>query len=431
MRYSRNPCARRARGKDPISQDVTASPDSSVTASAARDGAGDAPGRDEGEDDAGAGAGAETGTEALRRGKAGHDGATPHGVDGSRKRPSRKVRSRRESGEARANLYDEVTARIIGELEAGRVPWVQPWRNTAVSGGGDAGGTLAPGLPRNALTARAYSGVNVLILWGAVIEQGYPSQAWLTFRQAREAGGAVRKGEHGTTVVYADRFTPEAEKARAAETGDEARAIPFLKRFTVFNVAQCEGLRSGLAADPAPLPERAIVPLAEAVIAASGVDFRIGGNRAFYAPGADYVQVPPQPAFFEQVNYYRTCLHELTHATGHPARLDRRLANAFGSKDYAREELVAEMGSAFLCAALGIVPTVRHADYLASWLEVLREDNRAIFRAASAASKAADWLLARHGEARPEREAPTIPAAARPGTGNAQEGQPCAARRVA
>jgi antirestriction protein ArdC len=291
---------------------------------------------------------------------------------------------------ARTNLYDEVTARIVAELEAGRVPWVQPW--------GRPGGT-APGLPRNALTARPYSGVNVLILWGAVIEHGFPSQGWLTFKQAIEAGGAVRKGERGTTVVYADRFVPEAEKARAVETGDAAKAVPFLKRFTVFNVAQCEGLRPGLAPEPAPLPEREIVPVAESVIAASGVGFRIGGARAFYAPGEDFVAVPPQPAFFDQINYYRTALHELTHATGHPARLDRKLVNAFGSKDYAREELVAEMGSAFLCASLGIVPTVRHADYLASWLDVLREDNRAIFRAASAATKAADWLLARHREA--------------------------------
>jgi len=179
--------------------------------------------------------------------------------------------------------------------------------------------------------------------------------------------------------------------------------VPFLKRFTVFNVAQCEGLRAGLAADPAPLPEREIVPVAEEVIAASGVEFRIGGDRAFYAPDPDFVAVPPQPAFFDQINYYRTCLHELTHATGHPKRLGRDLKNAFGSKDYAREELVAEMGSAFLCAALGIVPTVRHADYIGSWLEVLREDNRAIFRAASQASKAADWLLARHREAHEAR----------------------------
>ena len=292
--------------------------------------------------------------------------------------------------ENRVNLYDEVTARIVAELEAGRFPWVQPW--------GRAGGT-GPGLPRNALTARAYSGVNVLILWGAVIEHGFPSQSWLTFRQAQEAGGCVRKGERGQTVVYADRFTPEAEKQRAEREGGEAKAVPFLKRFTVFNVAQCEGLREGLASDPAPLPERQVVPLAEEIIAASGVEFRVGGDRAFYAPGPDFVQVPPQPAFFEQVNYYRTCLHELTHATGHHNRLARDLLNAFGSKDYAREELVAEMGSAFLCAALGIEPTVRHADYIGAWLEVLRKDNRAIFRAASAASKAADWLLARHREA--------------------------------
>lgn len=306
------------------------------------------------------------------------------------RRSRRKGASEDRQTENRASLYDEVTARIVSELEAGRLPWIQPWGRT--------GGT-GPGLPRNALTARSYSGVNVLILWGAVIEHGWPSQSWLTFRQAQDAGGCVRKGEHGVTVVYADRFTPEAEKERAAREGGDPKAVPFLKRFTVFNVAQCEGLRAGLAADPAPLPEREIVPVAEDVIAASGVDFRIGGDRAFYVPSEDFVQVPPQPAFFEQINYYRTCLHELTHATGHPARLARDLTNSFGSKDYAREELVAEMGSAFLCAALGIVPTVRHADYLASWLEVLREDNRAIFRAANAASKAADWLLARHREA--------------------------------
>jgi antirestriction protein ArdC len=292
----------------------------------------------------------------------------------------------------RADLYQTVTARIVAELEAGRFPWVQPW-------GRAEGGSPGPGLPMNALTRRAYSGINILILWGAVIEQGWPLQGWLTFRQALDAGGAVRKGERGTTVVYADRFVPEAEAERARQTGDDAKAIPFLKRFTVFNVAQCDGLRPGLMPDPTPLPEREIVPVAEEVIAASGVDFRIGGSKAFYVPAADYVQVPPQPAFFEQINYYRTCLHELTHATGHRSRLGRDLTNPFGSKDYAREELVAEMGSAFLCAALGITPTVRHADYLASWLEVLREDSKAIFRAASQASKAADWLLTRHREA--------------------------------
>jgi len=209
------------------------------------------------------------------------------------------AKARTQSETARTNFYDEVTARIVAELEAGRFPWVQPWGNPD----GD-GSAVSPGLPRNALTARRYSGVTVLILWGAVIEQGYPSQGWLTFKQALEAGGCVRKGERGTTVVYADRFTPEAEKARAVETGSDAKSIPLLKRFTVFNVAQCEGLRPGLAPDPVPLPERQIVPVAEEVIAASGIEFRVGGNRAYYVPTQDYVQVPPQPAFFEQINYY-------------------------------------------------------------------------------------------------------------------------------
>ena len=287
------------------------------------------------------------------------------------------------------DLYETVTQRIIAEMEAGRVPWVQPW---------GVAGAVNPGLPRNALTGRAYSGVNVLILWGAVIDGSFPSQGWLTFRQALQAGGSVRKGERGTTVVYADRFTPEAEKARARDTGGDARTIAFLKRFTVFNVSQCDGLRDDLAVDAPPLPAREIAPVAERLIAASGVDFRIGGATAYYAPSHDFVQVPPQPAFFHQIDYYRTCLHELTHATGHRSRLDRNQTTGFGTKDYAREELIAEMGSAFLCAALGIVPTVRHADYLASWLDVLREDKRAIFRAASAASKAADSLLARQNE---------------------------------
>ena len=343
---------------------------------------------------------------------------------------------------SRPSLYDEVTARIIGELEAGRVPWVQPWSTAqAMRFPDQAGGAPGPALPHNALTGRRYSGINVLVLWGAVIAGRHPSQGWLTFRQAIEAGGAVRKGERGTTVVYADRFLPKdgskgrpTDRQSAALSGgtapangnDDARPIPFLKRFTVFNTAQCEGLRTGLAPDPLPLPECQIVPVAEAVIAASGVDFRIGGSRAFYAPGPDYVQVPPQPAFFEQVNYYRTCLHELTHATGHPARLGRTLCTTFGTRDYAREELVAEMGSAFLCASLGIEPTVRHADYLGAWLDVMREDSRAIFRAASAATKAADWLLDRYETHRAAGAAPANARLeqARPTPSQAREDRP-------
>lgn len=291
---------------------------------------------------------------------------------------------RARAAEPRVSLYDEVTARIIAELEAGRFPWVPPWDAAIV----------APDLPRNAVTGRPYSGVNVLILSGEVIAKSYANQGWLTFRQALAAGGCVRKGEKGVTVCYADRFTPEAEKARAESEGDEARAIPFLKRFVVFNVAQCDDLPEQYHADAPPLPECEQRPIAESLIAATGADFRIGGARAFYCPSQDYVQVPPKPAFHHQIDYYRTALHELGHWTGHTSRLARTFGTRFGGQAYAREELAAELTSAFLCAALGIVPTVRHADYLGSWLEVLRADSRAIFKAASQASQAADFLLA-------------------------------------
>jgi len=289
------------------------------------------------------------------------------------------------SGADRTSLYDDITNKIIAELEAGRVPWVQPWGTAAAK---------APlAMPANAATGRQYSGINVLILWGAVIEHGFPVQSWLTFRQALSLGGHVRKGERGTTVVYADRFVPDDEKRRARETGEEAHAIPFLKRFTVFNVAQCEDLPGDLAV-AAPAPEPGLIePRVEALIKETGIAFRIGGARAFYVPAHDYVQVPPPQAYFETINWHRTALHELGHATGHASRLGRDLSGSFGSKKYAFEELVAEMNAAFCCASLGIVPTVRHTDYIASWLEVLREDNRAIVRAASQASKAADWLL--------------------------------------
>ncbi|RWH49463.1 MAG: DUF1738 domain-containing protein [Mesorhizobium sp.] len=298
---------------------------------------------------------------------------------------SRNDRSRR-TGTDRANLYDEITGKIIAELEAGRFPWVQPWGTSSAQ---------APlGLPKNASTGRAYSGINILILWGAVVQHGYPGQGWLTFRQALSLGGNVRKGEHGTTVVYADRFVPEDEKQRARDTGEEAQAIPFLKRFTVFNVAQCEGLPEDIAVEAPPPPPGMIEPTVEALIKASGIDFRLGGDRAYYVPAHDYVMVPPPAAYHEPINWHRTALHELGHATGHASRLGRDLSGSFGTKKYAFEELVAEMNAAFCCASLGIVPTVRHADYLASWLEVMREDNRAIVRAASQASKAADWLLA-------------------------------------
>lgn len=286
----------------------------------------------------------------------------------------------------RQTIYESVTQRIVGELEAGRVPWVQPWGTPDVA--------TPLGLPSNGATGNHYSGINILILWGAAIESQRRTQNWLTFKQALSLGGCVRKGEKGTTVVYADRFVPKKERERAASDGDDPQAIPFLKRYTVFNADQCDGLPDKLFTAAAPLPDCEAIPPAEALIAATGADFRIGGARAFYAVQDDYVQVPPQPAFFAQIDYYRTCFHELGHWTGHESRLARSFKGRFGSKPYAREELVAEMASAFICASLGIVPTVRHADYIGEWLDVLRADERAIFHAASQASKAADYILA-------------------------------------
>ncbi|MGE3703018.1 MAG: ArdC family protein [Hyphomicrobiaceae bacterium] len=293
--------------------------------------------------------------------------------------------TRMRSGGDRTSFYDDITNKIIAELEKGRFPWVQPW--------GTPSAKAQIVMPKNASANRTYSGINVLILWGEVIEKGYTGQSWLTFRQALALGGHVRKGERGTTVVYADRFVPDDARRRAAQSGGEARAIPFLKRFTVFNTDQIDNLPDEIATAAPPPPPGTIEPRVEALIKAAGIDFRIGGNRAFYTPSADYVQVPPPAAFFEPINWHRTALHELGHASGHSSRLNRDISGSFGSRKYAFEELVAELNAAFCCASLGIAPTVRHADYLASWLEVLREDNRAIVRAASLASKAADYLL--------------------------------------
>jgi antirestriction protein ArdC len=300
--------------------------------------------------------------------------------------------TRERATKPKPSLYEEITTRIIAELEAGTFPWARPW--------GAGGGThQAFALPQNAATGKAYSGINILILWGRLFEGGYASQRWLTFRQALSLGGTVRKGEHGATVCYADRFIPKREQGSASnatqnEAENQEGAIPFLRRYTVFNIDQCDNLPQHCLAHPPSLPEREVVPQAEALATATRANIRIGGAQAFYRPSDDTVHIPPQPAFFVQINYYRTLFHELGHWTGHPSRLNRDHSGAFGSKLYANEELVAELTAAFVCAAMSIKPTVRHADYLGSWLKVLREDSRAIFRAASKASKASDFLLA-------------------------------------
>ncbi|MDP4027158.1 zincin-like metallopeptidase domain-containing protein [Methylobacterium sp. NEAU 140] len=305
------------------------------------------------------------------------------------RRPSsfRKPAARRtEAASApRVDLYQRITDTIIAQLEEGRVPWVQPWASLP--------GTASVAMPRNGATNRAYSGINVMLLWSSGMASGYPTQRWLTFRQALGLGGCVRRGEKGIPVVYADRFTPDRERERASQAGEEARSIAFLKQYMVFNCAQCDGLPGDLYVPPPPPREDLIEPRFRALMEASGLTIHVGGQMAFYRPADDVIVLPPPQAFHEPVNFHRTAAHEMSHATGHPSRLARDLTGRYGSEGYAREELVAEISAAFVCASLGIVPTVRHADYIASWLEVLRSDPRAIVQAAALASRSADWLL--------------------------------------
>ncbi len=235
---------------------------------------------------------------AVQRKNAANSGAKPRGRSGKRK-PG-------------ADLYTEVTAKIVKELEAGRFPWAQPW-----AARGEAA-TIAAGLPKNAQTGRAFSGINILLLWGAAIEHGFSGQTWLTYLQAKALGGSVMKGERGSMVVYADKFIPKDEQARVEKEGGDAAFVPFLKRYTVFNAAQCEGLPPELTAGAKPLPECDAIPRAENLIKATGADFRIGGDRAFYVPSQDFIRVPP--------HRLRLAFH---HADRAPCRLPRRMAWGF------------------------------------------------------------------------------------------------------
>ena len=289
------------------------------------------------------------------------------------------------SSVSRPDIYRTITDQIIAQLEKGCVPWVQPWDS----------GHAAIGLPYNAASLRRYSGVNILTLWNAAASRGFSTQGFLTYRQAAALGGTVRRGERGTAIVYTRRVARRDDGGETVATeGSPAGSFSFLRAFTVFSTEQCEGLPADIVAKPAATASDKILPAARSLIDSTGADFRIGGPQAFYNPVQDFVAVPPPEAFHEPVNWHRTACHELAHWTGHRSRLNRDQSGAFGSVPYGQEELVAEMAGAFLCAALGITPTVRHADYIGSWLRILKQDKRAILRAATAASKACDYLLA-------------------------------------
>jgi antirestriction protein ArdC len=276
-----------------------------------------------------------------------------------------------------------ITDTIIARLDAGTLPWRRGWSLT-----GEGGRPLRhEGTP--------YTGINTLWLWATAEERGYRSRYWMTRRQAEELGGRVNRTARASISVYASTFRKAGQPTLSGEPA--AALIRFLRSYLVFNADEIEDLPAYYYArdvPPTPLALSQRQSAIDAFFAAIPAIVRHGGDQAYFNPGSDHIQLPRPGAFRSADAYASTRGHELTHWTGHRTRLARDFSGAFGSQSYAREELVAEMGSAFVCAALGIVPTVRHADYLASWLEVLREDNRAIFRAASAASKAADFLLA-------------------------------------
>lgn len=280
----------------------------------------------------------------------------------------------------KTDIYKQVTDKILEGLENGTAPWVKPWSAKAYKGGSFA---------HNAVTKRQYSGVNVVLLWMAQDEGGYTANRWLTFKQAKENGGNVRKGERGTMVVFVSHIVREDEK-----TGEEKR-IPFLKKYTVFNVEQCDGLPERITGECLAMPvnteQRA--ELADQFIEATGAVFEErGGNQAYYSPMHDEICMPKFEQFKSADHFYATGFHELGHWTGHKARLDRDFSGRFGDRSYAAEELVAELSAAFLCAEFGFDGDLRHAGYIKNWISLLKSDSRAFVTAASKAQQATDYL---------------------------------------
>ncbi|CAH1211661.1 conserved hypothetical protein [Candidatus Nitrotoga sp. BS] len=277
------------------------------------------------------------------------------------------------------NIYEKVTNSIITSLEQGVPPWVCPWHD------GNA-------VPSNLVTGKPYRGINVLMLYVAAMSGNHVDDRWLTFRQANEIGARIRKGEHGTQIVFYRLREIKEKTGEVAETDiAESRSIPMLKIYTVFNVSQLEAVPERFASRPA----RAWQPVEEAehVLNKTGAVICHGGSRAFYRPSDDFIQLPPQASFAKPEDYYSVALHELCHWTGSSNRLNRELVGRKDIEAYAYEELVAEIGAAFLCAHCGLSARLEHASYINSWLDALRRDKRLIFVAAGAAQKAADFVL--------------------------------------
>ena len=316
--------------------------------------------------------------------------------------PSRRpAKARRE----RPDLYQQVTDNIIGAIERGTLPWRKPWRtdrNRIYTGSV---------MPQNGTTGYHYSGVNVLLLWIAAEERGFHSNRWLTYKQAEAVGGHVRAGETATLAVVFKPWDKQVEDVEGRQLFDEEgkplkTRIPMLKPLYLFNVAQCDNLpETVVGVMPATetdegdaLVDAKTQAQVNTLVEACGVRVElVYQDRAFYSPLRDQIVLPLAQQFRTEADYWSTLLHELVHSTGHAKRLNREgitsSSRRFGDPVYAFEELVAELGSAFMCAQLGVFGDIKHDSYLEHWLKVLREDKRALFRAAKQAREASEFLL--------------------------------------
>lgn len=276
------------------------------------------------------------------------------------------------------DIHAEVTKTIITLMESGNLPWEKPWEKGADRADGF--------MPYNAVSKKNYSGINTLLLWAA--SRTYGRNSWVTFKQAQELGGTVKKGEKASLVIFYKKLRIEDKVTK------EKKDIPMLRHYYVFNTEQCEGLKLPALQPviPPASPSGAVLDIANRL----AVDLHHGGDRACFIPSQDSVHMPRFEKFKGEAEYSAVLAHELTHWTGHEKRLKRDLSGMFGCEKYAKEELIAEMGSAFLCAELGIEYEARHhAAYLQSWIKAAKEDTKFIFQSAAAASKAVSMLQGR------------------------------------
>ena len=283
----------------------------------------------------------------------------------------------------RKDIYARVTDAIVNAIESGTAGYRMPWRTS----------TGIPESPVNAVSKRPYRGINVLVLWAIAQSKGYTSGAWATYKQWQDLGAQVRKGEKSANVVFWKFFDAETGPDEEQDTAN-VRRVPMARDYWVFNAEQVDGYKQ-VPQPAAPIEQR--IASAERFFEIVGIEVKPGGNRAYYAPETDSVHMPAFSAFKQPIHYYSVLSHEATHWSGAEARLNRNLAGRFGSESYAMEELIAELGSAFLCAELSLPtdPRTDHAPYIESWLRTLKNDKRAIFAAAAKAQQAVDWMVGR------------------------------------